>query len=63
VKIQSAAEKLITTGAIHRHNLYEQSNVLEQLARDPTSIPLALRKRSPGQERQVLSNDFSEPYS
>jgi hypothetical protein len=39
VLIQSAVEKLVASGAIHRHNIYGQFNVLEQLARDPLVCP------------------------
>ena len=45
VLIQSAVEKLVKSGAINRHNPYAEFNVLEQLARDPSLVTLALTKK------------------
>ena len=43
--IQTAVERLVKSGAIHPGNRYGQFNVLEQLARDPSLVTLALTKR------------------
>jgi hypothetical protein len=43
--VQTAVESLVSSGAIHRHNLYGQFNLLEQLARDLSFVTLALTKR------------------
>lgn len=43
--IQSAVEKLVATGAVHVGDHLGQFRVLEQLARDPSLVTLALTKK------------------
>jgi rhamnose utilization protein RhaD (predicted bifunctional aldolase and dehydrogenase) len=45
VLIQSAVKKMVATGAVHAGDHYGQFRMLEQLARDPSLVTLALTKK------------------
>jgi hypothetical protein len=55
--IQSAAERLVATGAIHRGDHFGQFRMAEQFIKDPALISLALQRRIFGRDRLALGRD------